>query len=92
MHRNHYDVRFGSLSSRRCRRTCRHDSLDSQPKDHMTVLDLGDRFPTVTINLADGKTIKLPEALAGAMGQLVPEDVIGLIGSLREHAAVRGVA
>ena len=29
---------------------------------------------------------------SGAIGRLVPEDVIGLIGSLREHAAVGGVA
>ena len=52
----------------------------------MTLLDSGDRFSALTINLAHGETI------SGAIGRLVPEDVIGLVGYLREHAAAGGVA
>jgi len=51
----------------------------------MTLLDPGDRLPAVTINLADGETIKLPDALAGSYG-------VVLLGYLREHAALRGAA
>ena len=40
-------------------------------ENHMTLLDPGDRFPARTINLADGKTIELPEALAGGYGVVV---------------------
>src|SRR5271163_3077362 len=39
----------------------------------------------------DGRVV-LSVYSSGAIGRLVPEDVIGLIGSLREHAAVGGVA
>jgi peroxiredoxin len=34
----------------------------------MTLLSPGDRFPALTVNLADGETIELPEALAGSYG------------------------
>jgi peroxiredoxin len=34
----------------------------------MTLLNPGDRFPTLTFNLIDGETIELPDALEGSYG------------------------
>ena len=34
----------------------------------MTLLKPGDQFPDLTVNLADGQTLALPEALAGGFG------------------------
>lgn len=34
----------------------------------MTLLQPGDKFPNLTVHLADGQTLALPEALAGSFG------------------------
>ena len=49
----------------------------------ITRLHPGDTFPLLTITPADGQPLELP----GAIGRLVPEDVIGPIKYVREHEA-----
>jgi hypothetical protein len=60
----------------------------------MTVLQPGDPFPSLTVALPGGRTLRLPDPggrvivsvySSGAIGRLVPQDVIGLAGYLREH-------
>jgi len=84
MHRNHYAVRVPVEPAVPTRLPARQPRFPTT-EDHMTLLDPGDRLPAVTINLADGETIKLPDALAGSYG-------VVLLGYLREHAALRGAA
>jgi hypothetical protein len=60
----------------------------------MTVLQPGDPFPSLTVALPGGRTLRLLDPggrvivsvySSGAIGRLVPQDVIGLAGYLREH-------
>jgi len=62
----------------------------------MPLLNPGDPFPRLTMNVLGGGTLTVPDAFAGdfaavlfyrgAIGRLTPEDVIGLVGYLREHS------
>ena len=49
----------------------------------MPLLHPGDTFPRLTLNTPGAQAIEVP----GAIGRLVPEDVTGLVGYLRAHAA-----
>ena len=69
----------------------------------MSLLHPGDTFPQLTLNIPGGQAVQVPGSLgfvldrrgkvivsvysSGAIGRLVPEDVLGLVRYLREHAA-----
>jgi hypothetical protein len=50
----------------------------------MTVPQPGDPFPSLTVALPGGRVI-VSVYSSGAIGRLVPQDVTGLAGYLREH-------
>jgi hypothetical protein len=50
----------------------------------MALLSPGDQFPALTVALAGGGTLQLPDAI----GRLVPDDVTGMVRYIREHAMV----
>lgn len=49
----------------------------------------GDVFPELTVQLTDRRSLVVPEEFysSGAIGRLVPDDVVGLIRHVRANTA-----